>query len=439
MHSGWNYRVYIPSDLRFYEKDNPAIVRLAPSENSLEGEGINLEASSMVFYAERESTEYKEVKIEQGKFFIDNLKPDFEYKLFIKNSDEKVSKERFFRTGYVQGKVVNYLHPDDECYSFSGRCLCSPSIVKLPSGKIITSMDVYAGKNPQNLTLLMQSNDNGETFEYLNDIFPLFWGKLFYQNNVLYLLGTSTEYGDLIIGKSEDEGVTWSEPTVLDRGSCSFNGQGFHRAPTVVINENGKIITSVEYGCGKIKYSNALLFADANAPLTDKKSWTMSPFWSHERDENAEVAVQRGGFEGNCVIAPDGKLINFLRHTEGKALLLQADINCLEKGFKFHSLIDFPLGHTKFEIQKKGDTYYAIGNIPEGRKVLSLYTSKDLMGWKFDRDIVNFKEMDKEKVGYQYPAFVFDDDEILLLSRTAFNNAHNFHDTNYQTFYKIKL
>ncbi|MPN00487.1 hypothetical protein SDC9_147682 [bioreactor metagenome] len=300
-------------------------------------------------------------------------------------------------------------------------------------------MDVYAGKNPQNLTLLMQSVDNGETFEYLNDIFPLFWGRLFYQNNVLYLLGTSTEYGDLMIGKSEDEGVTWSDPTVLDRGSCSFNGMGFHRAPTVIIKKDGKVITSVEYGCGKLRYTNALLFASENADLTDKNSWTMSPFWFHDKDENAHVAVERGGFEGNCVIAPDGTLINFLRHTEGKALLIQADMDHLEQGFEFYDLIDFPMGHTKFEIQQRGNTYYAVGNQAPGRKILSLFTSKDLIHWEFDRDIVNYEEMDKEKIGYQYPAFVFDGDDMLLLSRTAFNGAHSFHDSNYQTFYRIKL
>ena len=120
-------------------------------------------------------------------------------------------------------------------------------------------------------------------------------------------------------------------------------------------------------------------------------------------------------------------------------MLIQADMDHLEQGFKFYDLIDFPMAHTKFEIKQRGDTYYAVGNQAPGRKVLSLFTSKDLIHWDFDRDIVNYEEMDKEKIGYQYPAFVFDGDDMLLLSRTAFNNAHNFHDSNYQTFYRIKL
>ena len=48
--------------------------------------------------------------------------------------------------------------------------------------------------------------------------------------------------------------------------------------------------------------------------------------------------------------------------------------------------------------------------------------------------------MDPEKIGFQYPVFLFEgDDTLLVLSRTAYNDAHTFHDANYQTFYRVKL
>ena len=48
------------------------------------------------------------------------------------------SRLRLARTGFVPGdSVVNYLHPDDRAYSFSGHCLCSPSLVRHPDGYLL--------------------------------------------------------------------------------------------------------------------------------------------------------------------------------------------------------------------------------------------------------------------------------------------------------------
>ena len=40
-------------------------------------------------------------------------------------------------------------------------------------------------------------------------------------------------------------------------------------------------------------------------------------------------------------------------------------------------------------------------------------------------------------MGFQYPSFVFDGDDILLQVRTATNGSHNFHDGNYSVFHVI--
>jgi len=41
-------------------------------------------------------------------------------------------------------------------------------------------------------------------------------------------------------------------------------------------------------------------------------------------------------------------------------------------------------------------------------------------------------------VGFQYVDWIFDGDDILFLSRTAINNAHNFHNANHLTYHKIE-
>lgn len=74
----------------------------------------------------------------------------------------------------------------------------------MPNGRLLASMDLYAGRYPQNLTLIYSSDDNGETWHYLSELMPCFWGKMFAYKGELYMLSVSTKYGDLLIGKSTD-------------------------------------------------------------------------------------------------------------------------------------------------------------------------------------------------------------------------------------------
>jgi hypothetical protein len=49
---------------------------------------------------------------------------------------------------------------------------------------------------------------------------------MFIYQNELYMLSCSTEYGDLLIGKSTDGGKTFGEPTVLLKGSGGKKRRG---------------------------------------------------------------------------------------------------------------------------------------------------------------------------------------------------------------------
>ncbi len=73
------------------------------------------------------------------------------------------------RTGAAVGTVVNYLHPSDTAYEFSGHCLCSPCLVRLDNGNLLASMDIFNGGAPQNLTLIFESDDDGKTWHYISE------------------------------------------------------------------------------------------------------------------------------------------------------------------------------------------------------------------------------------------------------------------------------
>ncbi len=438
----WDYKPYVPIG-EITDAQVPFICRAAPSIDKIEVEWFhkNYEGKHSIFYSKTGSEEWQSFPVSERTFTIEELEKNTDYMLYITSDNGAKSNTRIARTGFVPGTVVNYLHPTDSQYSFSGQYLCSPSIIKLPSGTLLASMDVYAKAAPQNLTLIFRSEDKGNTWQYLTDLFPCFWGKMFLHNGALYMLSVSNEYGDLLIGRSDDEGFTWTTPTVIARGSCNSNEKGNHKAPVPILKSHGRLWTACEFGCwSKRQFKSALYSIDEGDDLLKADNWACTGYTEYCEDWPGAVQGRVGGIEGNVAESPEGNIFNILRYTENKALILKADPYNPEEKQKFYKFIEFPLAHTKFEIQKhKNGIYYAMGNIFPGRTVLSIYTSEDLDHWQFMCDIVNYSEMDIKEVGFQYPSFCFDEDSLLLLSRTAFNKPASFHNSNYITFHRVKL
>ena len=116
------------------------------------------------------------------------------------------------------------------------------------------------------------------------------------------------------------------------------------------------------------------------------------------------------------------------------------------KALEFYKFVPFPGNLSKFDIKKDihSGLYFTIVSRITGkgwvkeRTVLALAYSKDLENWNVLCDLVNFEESDSRKIGFQYVSFAFDGDDIIYLSRTAFNGAQSFHDNNYLTFHRIK-
>ena len=259
-------------------------------------------------------------------------------------------------------------------------------------------------------------------------------------NGSLYSIAASCEYGDLLIGRSDDEGKTWTMPTVIHRGSASTNENGLHKAPCVILNAKGRLWLAVDYGSWKHKqFSNAVYSIDVNDDLLVAENWCCTGFLPHNKENPGALDIP-GAIEGALIENPQGEVINFLRYAENKAWIIKADSENPEKMPEFVEVADFPMGHTKFDIIKHEDGYYySIGNRLPLRNILSVYKSKDLKEWILVKDVLNYEEMDKQYVGFQYPSVLLEGDEMIIASRTAFNGAHTFHDNNYITLHRTKL
>ena len=454
--SRWDYQPYC----RLTELDrarSPFICRIAPFETGFAFEWFDHgapEAAHTVLYREHGSAQrMQEVAAPETTVQIDGLKTDADYEFLLKRADGSAqSRLRLVRTGLYPGTVVNYLHPQDEAYASSGRYLCSPSIVKLPDGALLASMDVFAGGAPQNLTLIFRSDDGGQNWRYVTDLMPCFWGKLFWHRNALYMLGCSTEYGDLLIGRSDDEGRTWCAPVRLFPGSRG--DVGMHKAPMPVLEHGGMLYTCVEYGSwASGGHADCMLSIEADADLLNPENWHMTepvrydPAWPGAVDGPCP-----GCIEGNAVAAPDGKICDYLRidHANanpafGKAVILErVDADA---AMKLRRIVDCPIGsNAKFQLRRDPETgiYMAIGCevvnplTPRQRTVLSLCISRDFETWKVACRLLDRRQDDPQQTGFQYVDWQFDGEDLVMVCRTAVNGAHNYHDSNCITFHRIR-
>lgn len=447
---GYNYWSYKPYKAPLSNVGDPYICRLAPSENAIHVEWLG--NGGQVFFRKRNEGDYALAgETEGNELDITGLETDTDYELYVTRNGSK-SRVRLFRAGKGVGVTVNYLHPEDNAYCFSGGFIASPSMVRHPDGHLLASMDVFHRNTPQNLTFIFRSDDDGKTWHHVCELMPCFWGKLFIHKGEVYMLSVNTEYGDLLIGKSTDGGNTFCAPVTLLRGSNGKRGfAGVHKNPQPVVVHNGRIYESLEWGTWENKeYGHAamVMSADVDSDLLDPESWSFTePLkFGHFAPELEHLPMNTMTIEGCLTVSPDGKLYNIMRFgMEYKVLAYEVDPIDHEAPLKYSHLIELPTVWSKFMIKPDpvSGKYYSVitrmydGN-PHFRELLSLVVSDDMENWSVVKDIYDYRGYDQQKHGFQYVDFSFEGNDIIFLCRTGINNPNNYHDSNYITFDRIE-
>jgi hypothetical protein len=115
-----------------------------------------------------------------------------------------------------------------------------------------------------------------------------------------------------------------------------------------------------------------------------------------------------------------------------------------------HDLIQVPGGCKKFTIRydTRSECYWSLTNWAQDkdrdralnterqRNTLALTCSRDPRSWSV-RSVILYHP-DVRHMGFQYADWQFDGDDIIAVSRTAFGDAPNCHDSNYLTFHRIR-
>ncbi len=338
-------------------------------------------------------------------------------------------------TPQVPGVVIDHER------AASRRYIGSPSIVKTRDGAYVASHDFFGPGSTQQasgVTRVFRSEDRGKTWVQTAELKDQFWSNLFVHRQVLYLMGTTYEYGRVVIRRSLDKGKNWSEAAYL---SSDVN---YHTAPVPIAIYGGRIWRSMEWHPpGKWGFFEALMVsAPVKANLMDSGSWT---FTTRQKFPTGADVVGQHWLEGNVIARRDGKLVNVLRvdNTEHAAFLKDG----------VAEMIPFPGGAKKFTIRwdKKSKLYWTLSNpaldrYPQSakspasvRNTLVLMSSADLRKW--ERRATILEHPDVEKHAFQYVDWQFEGKDLIVASRTAFDDetggAHRAHDANYLTFHRV--
>lgn len=325
----------------------------------------------------------------------------------------------------------------------SGAYIGSPALLVMPDGSYVASHDFFGPGTNFDEYAVYRSHNRGRSWRKVAGFVGQWWSSLFYHRGALYTIGTTREYGFAVIRKSDDGGVTWTEPTGPETGILSSE-ERYHCAPVPVVEHGGRLWTAFELALGKRPHWPATVAsAPLDADLLKADSWQWADpfhhFWS-------------GGqwIEGNIVVVREEEVVNILRANVGKpdkaaVVHVSTDGRTLTHDPE-RDLIDFPGGGVKFTIRfdPVSGRYWTLGNRqkdpPANRNTLVLASSEDILTWRVE--LVVLHHDDAECHAFQYVDWVIDGDDILFLSRTAHEDglggAPRGHDANFLTFHRIR-
>ncbi|MBZ0302389.1 MAG: glycoside hydrolase [Anaerolineae bacterium] len=346
--------------------------------------------------------------------------------------------------------------------------LGSPSLLRLPDGALLATHDYFGPGCPRNhedeesLTSVYRSEHDGASWQNVTHLMNCYWSVLFQQEASVYLLGTSQQYGSIVIRRSDDGGFTWTHPADAASGLL-FRGGAYREAPNYLCTPVPMLLHAGRWykGCEDHvpaeglgwagAFHSCVISAPADSDLLDAANWTMSnklPFDPAWLPAAWGMLADPGWLEGNAVAAPDGTLWNILRFNSRPLVDKAAMIQIHDQGQRISfdpatGFIDFPGGMTKFTIRHDpySGGYLALVNPntdpawPNQRNVLALAVSDNLRDWRVVKTLMTddsglSHEDSIRLTGFQYADWQFDGDDLIYMVRVAQRGAVRYHDAN---------
>ena len=229
-----------------------------------------------------------------------------------------------------------------------------------------------------------------------------------------------------------------------------------------MVIHNGRIWRALEYATAPTtkwgqRYSAMMISAPVNSDLLNADNWSKTNYLMY--DSTYLNGAFNAWLEGNAVVGPKGEMLDILRvdapsREDEYAAIVKISKNGKKATFDPETgFIKLPGGSKKFTIRydEKSQRYWMLSNYvkpefrgkgnPAGvRNTQALCSSTDLQNWTVHKIVL--EHPDVKYHGFQYVEWLFEGDDIIFLSRTAFDDetggARNNHDANFLTFHRIK-
>jgi hypothetical protein len=355
------------------------------------------------------------------------------------------------------GVVVSHISKE------TGKYIGSPGMCVLPDGSYLASHDEFGPKSSEfrsAQTRIFLSKDRGGSWIQIATIDGQFWSNLFVHNGIVYVMGPNKHHGNFNIRRSDDGGYTWTIPYHSKNGLI-LPGE-YHTAPMPMVIHNGRIWRALEYATAPTtkwgqRYSAMMISAPVNSDLLNADNWSKTNYLMY--DSTYLNGAFNAWLEGNAVVGPKGEMLDILRvdapsREDEYAAIVKISKNGKKATFDPETgFIKLPGGSKKFTIRydEKSQRYWMLSNYvkpefrgkgnPAGvRNTQALCSSTDLQNWTVHKIVL--EHPDVKYHGFQYVEWLFEGDDIIFLSRTAFDDetggARNNHDANFLTFHRIK-
>ena len=362
--------------------------------------------------------------------------------------------------------------------------LYTPAIVEGLDGRVVVAVD-YGGPGTDKLDgpksgfgdyktgnqiRIMYSDDRGRTWKDSPARIPMMHEILFKAGNTLYMVGHA---GILLASRSDDNGVTWSEPSILcDRPR-------WHQSCGAVDIHDGKVTLVYEKWIGDSHpwpgVGPVLMQGRISDDLTKAENWKFSevynpdsdliaakPSGAHVLSTTFEKSPAPGILEANVVRVYDPKRPFYDPSGKSVVIMMRAatgfsDMGVMLKGVenpdgslsigKLHKddgdlfLTHIPGANLKFHIcyDPRTNLYWMVHSQITGymneRRRLALSYSPDLLRWTFAGIVATGPS---DNGARHYATMCISGDDIFIVSRSGDEKARNAHDNNLTTFHKIK-